>query len=99
MKIIWSPLAWAQVEESAAFIFGGDSDGALNWINRLLDDVEQLERFPEMGRMVPEVGRPNIRELIWRKYRVIYRLDPNRINILLFQHGKRPLDPEGLENA
>jgi plasmid stabilization system protein ParE len=33
-----------------------------------------LADFPEIGRMVPEFRQPNLREIICRSYRIIYRL-------------------------
>lgn len=38
----------------------------------LFSAVERLADFPESGRMVPELGSPRIRELIFGTYRVIY---------------------------
>jgi len=50
-----------------------------------------LAEFPELGRMVPEFQKPNLREIICRSYRVIYRLQPEnkRIQIIRFWHGAR----------
>ncbi len=75
MKVVWSPLATDRAVEIAQFIFRGDSKAAFDWINRLFDATDDLARFPEMGRMVPEVGRKDIRELIWHGYRVIYHTE------------------------
>ena len=42
-----------------------------------------------MGRIVPEIEDPNIRELIIYSYRLIYEISPNRIEILAIIHGKQ----------
>ncbi len=44
---------------------------------------------PERGRIVPELEQPNIRELLVRKYRMIYELFDTRVEILGFIHGAR----------
>ena len=49
------------------------------------------------GRVVPEVGREQIRELLYRNHRVIYRLDPDWISILTVRYARRLLDPEEIE--
>jgi toxin ParE1/3/4 len=42
-----------------------------------------------MGRVVPEIGDPNIRELIVYSYRLVYQISPQRIEILAIIHGRR----------
>lgn len=54
-----------------------------------------LEQFPEMGRMVPEVGRKDFRELIWKGYRVMYRLKPDEVVVHIIRHGRQEwVDPQ-----
>lgn len=53
--------------------------------------VEHLETFPRLGRMVPEYQTGDIREIIVRKYRVIYRIRKQFIEILTITHGSRKL--------
>lgn len=42
-----------------------------------------------MGRVVPEIGNPNIRELIIYSCRLIYEVSSNRIEILAVIHCKQ----------
>jgi len=46
-------------------------------------------RFPELGRIVPEVGRAEVREILFREYRVVYRLRPRLVEVLTVRHGRR----------
>jgi toxin ParE1/3/4 len=39
----------------------------------VVDKSEKLKHFPEIGRIVPEIDNPNIRELFIYSYRLIYR--------------------------
>ncbi len=39
--------------------------------------------------MVPEVGRPEIREIIHRNHRVVYRLSPRLLEVLTVRHARR----------
>ena len=50
---------------------------------------EILKSFPRIGRIVPEMGDSNIRELIIYSYRLIYEIYPTSIQILALVHGKR----------
>jgi len=57
----------------------------------LVGHTKRLADFPEMGRVVPEFGRDEIREIVVRSYRVIYRVDAGqeRIEVIRFWHGAR----------
>lgn len=73
MKVVWSPLADEQVDEAVAYIAADDQAAALAWLERLLDRVRSLAQFPDSGRIMPELQRDEMRELIVGSYRVIYR--------------------------
>jgi len=42
-------------------------------IAELIASVRRLRQYPESDRVVPERDDPQIREVIWRNYRVVYR--------------------------
>jgi hypothetical protein len=42
-----------------------------------------------MGRVVPEVRRSDIREIVFRNYRVVYRSAPGLVEVLTVRQGKR----------
>lgn len=66
---------------------------AEKWAVGVFDLVEKLLTSPLRGRVVPEVGRNEIRELRYGKYRIVYRFDePDAIAILTVRHGSRLLD-------
>jgi plasmid stabilization system protein ParE len=45
-----------------------------------------------MGRRVPEAeGQEGIREILVQSYRIIYRLWPEKVQILTVLHGSRDL--------
>jgi plasmid stabilization system protein ParE len=50
-----------------------------------------LEDNPNAGRMVPEISNPDIRELIFQKYRVVYKLKGKQIEILTVFEGHKLL--------
>ena len=89
MRVGWTPLAERRVADAFAYIANDRPSAARRWLERLLDRVDTLKVFPDGGRMVPEAGRPEIRELIVRPYRVVYRRDPNRVVILTVRHSRQ----------
>ncbi len=62
----------------------------------ILQAVERLGSFPESGRVVPEVNLPEIREILYGNYRIIYRVKLHAVEILTVYHGARLLDPRQL---
>ena len=54
----------------------------------IIDRTKELNDFPKMGRIVPEIEDTNIRELFIYSYRLIYEIRHNRIEILAIIHGK-----------
>ena len=89
MKVVWSPLALQRVTEIVEYISRDRPAAALEWASGLFDLVSQLEAFPDRGRVVPEVGRPAIRELLYGEYRVVYKVQPASLGILTVRHGRR----------
>lgn len=63
-------------------------------VDRLTRRSEQIARFPESGRMVPEYEARDIREVIERPYRIIYRVRAEQIDVLAVVHGAQRLPPE-----
>lgn len=91
MKIIWSPLAVERAAEIAKYISRDKPASAKKWITAIFLRVEQLRASPEIGRMVPEIGNSQFRELIYGNYRIIYRLEKKQISILTIRHGQQIL--------
>lgn len=46
----------------------------------LISETDRLQAFPELGHIVPEYRNDDIREIVFRPYRIVYRVDhENRI--------------------
>lgn len=94
MKIVWSPLAVERASEIVDYISQDRPSAADNWIHTVSSKVEQLQSYPEIGRIVPEINDRLFRELIYGNYRIVYQIETNQISILTIRHGKQmlPLD-------
>jgi plasmid stabilization system protein ParE len=58
-------------------------------VDRLTRRSVQFGTFPHAGRMVPELQRVDVREVLEGPYRVIYRVTPDRIDVVAVFHGAR----------
>lgn len=58
---------------------------------KLIEKVRRLERFPRLGRMVPEIGDEAIREVLHRNYRIVYVLsrDEEEVDVLAVFHSSQ----------
>lgn len=65
-------------------------------VDRLTRRSEQIGRFPQSGRIVPERKREDLREVIERPYRIIYRVKSDEVDVLAVLHSARLL-PDRLE--
>jgi toxin ParE1/3/4 len=91
MKIIWSPLAITRINEIADYIADDSPEAARKWVDEIFTKVDRIEEFPLSGRFVPEIDRKDIREILFGKYRIIYRILTKDISILTVRHLKQKL--------
>jgi toxin ParE1/3/4 len=97
VRVIWSPLARDQVVQAVAAIAAERPPAALRWFEEVVQKTAALESFPDMGRMVPEVRRTSIREVLVAPYRLIYRRGRTELVILALRHCRRSLAQDSLE--
>ena len=97
MRVEWSPLALDRVSDIARYIAKDNPDAAERWVDELFESVERLADFPEISRVVPEVGVRRIRELIFGAYRVIYSVK-DKIEILTVRRGSQLLDVSEIDD-
>lgn len=91
--IIWSPQALLDLESIRDYIAHDSPRYAELVVRRLVMAVERLETFPESGRVVPERNDKEIREIIARPYRIVYRVRPGYVEIATVFRASR-LFPE-----
>ncbi|MHA1193723.1 MAG: type II toxin-antitoxin system RelE/ParE family toxin [Promethearchaeota archaeon] len=91
-EIEWSSKAENDLNEIIDYIAQDSLEYALSFYEQVREKVENLAKFPKIGRKVPELDDPKIRELILRNYRIIYRLLEEKVQIVRLFHGSRIMD-------
>lgn len=94
--IRWTEQAIADLEAIRDYVARDSAKYAALLVERLIASMERVTHFPEIGRVVPEYRRPDIRELMLGSYRVVYRLRSGQAEVLTVFHGAH-LFPEGFE--
>jgi len=98
MGLVWTHESLERLVDIEDFNANDSTERAARFIDQLIDHTEKmLINKPGIGRVVPEIGRAEIRELIFKKYRIVYRLNENRIEILTDFEGRKLLRFDELE--
>jgi toxin ParE1/3/4 len=90
-KVFLSPEALSDLESIVAYIAPHNPGAAERMGNHLLDAALSLNTLAERGRTVPEFHRAELRELVFRSYRIIYRVSTvgRSVEIVRFWHAAR----------
>jgi addiction module RelE/StbE family toxin len=88
-RILWSPQAVSDLESIRDYIARDSPRYAALVLQRLVAAVDRLEAFPESGRVVPERNAGDLREIIVRPYRIVYRLLPGVAEIVTVFRASR----------
>ena len=90
-QVVLSPSARADLRDIVRYISLDAPDRALRFGQFLISHTKSLAQFPELGRVVPELGDNFIREIIVRSYRVVYRLNhsDHLVEVVRFWHAAR----------
>ncbi len=90
-KIIWTDDGIKSFEDIIQYITNDSTYYASELAKKILSSIEKLPEFPYMGRIVPEYNNPDIREIIYHNYRIVYKISANAVYLLLVIHGSRQL--------
>ena len=73
--IVWTDEAIADLRQLVARIAQDNSTAAVKFGEELIRKSMLLAEHPRLGRMLREMKRDTLRELIVRPYRLIYEID------------------------
>ncbi len=90
-QVRWSLTAGNDLQDIEDFIARDSILHAITFVDRVVESAETLLKTPKIGRMVPEFNRSDLRELIFRGYRIVYLLQDDEAFILRVVHGSRDL--------
>ena len=85
----WSIHAQRDLKTVYDFIAKDSKHYALRVIKEIVARSESLIDFPFKGRIVPEIGNGNIREIFIYSYRLIYQIGQSDIEVLTLLHAKQ----------
>jgi len=90
-QVRWSLTAGNDLQDIEDFIARDSVLHAITFVDRIVESADTLLKNPHIGRIVPEFGRPDLREVIFGNYRIVYLLKDDEVFILRVVHGARDL--------
>lgn len=68
-------------------------------IEGILEKIKYLSMFPYMGRKIPEFNNVNYRELIYKSYRIFYKVNSNVYILNVIHHSRNILNSINISNT
>lgn len=95
MTVQWSPRALQQVQEIFEYIVRDRPHVAVEIVEGLFDTTELLAATPEMGTPWSPDQRGDIRFILFKTYRVLYRVDQDAVYVVAVRHTRRDVEAGG----
>ena len=91
----WSDQAKSDLKAIHEYIARDSKHYARKVTRELIGKADALAELPRLGRIVPEVGDDNVREIAAYSYRILYEIAPDGAAVILaVVHKRRDLGPE-----
>ena len=91
MKVEWATNALSHLADIYSYVSRDSPHYARRLIDRITTRSKQVGIFPESGQAVAEYASPEIREVIEGSYRLIYRVEKERVVVIAIIHGAQRL--------
>jgi len=98
IDVVWVPSALDDLNKIREYIARDSAHYANKFTEGVFDATERLTVFPKSGRIVPEYRNPNIREVGYGSYRIIYELVDSGVFVVAVVHGRRLLPEDGMNH-
>ncbi len=97
MMLIWTKESLERLNEIGEYIGVNNPERAEKFVNYLIENAESILDSPNIGRMVPDFADTRIREIIVKKYRIVYRVKAKTIEILTVFEGHKSLNSDSFK--
>ncbi len=94
MRVLWTENAIDHLSHIYDYIAFNSPTYARRMIDRITRRSEQIAENAYSGRKVPEYDARDIREVIEKPYRIIYRIMSDQIDVIAVVHGARLMPDE-----
>lgn len=99
-EILWAAVAEEDLLRIVQYVAEEDARAALEILNKIKAGAARLSHSPKRGRIVPELLKQGIsryREIVIKPWRLIYRIEGERVYVVAVIDGRRNVEDVLLE--
>jgi len=89
LKLVWTHEALNRLTEIDDYISYDSIARSRKFINNIIKSTTSIPQYPQKGRIVPEFNISELREIIYKNYRIVYRIKKDQIQILTIFEAHR----------
>lgn len=91
--VVWTDNAVSHMTEFIDGVRDDTEETAKAYMSKLIDYVDILETMPNMGKVLKyKILGYNVRQIIYKKHRIIYHIKENNVVILAIIHTRLDID-------
>jgi plasmid stabilization system protein ParE len=91
VNLHWTARAESRLKRIQEHIAEDNPSAAFRMIEHILKRSLTIPATPRIGRRVPEYDCDDIREVFEHPYRIIYRINPRKIDVIAVMHLRQLL--------
>ncbi|MCC6491648.1 MAG: type II toxin-antitoxin system RelE/ParE family toxin [Pirellulales bacterium] len=93
-KLIWSEEAIACLRDIDQFVAETSRQAAISVVEGIIEKVEMLGKHPRLGAQLIDISEPGIREVLYGRYRIVYRFEEpkNMVYVLAIIHSAMDIE-------
>ena len=88
-SVVWALRARSDLRLAVAHIQSDSPAAARSFASAVIQAARSLSTLSERGRIVPELGEEEVRELLLGRYRLVYEILPDRVAVVRLIHASR----------
>ena len=93
MKLSWTDRAIGELNEIGRYISADNPQAAKRFVAKLRKRAKEALEAPLANRMVPEVSREDVREVLEGNYRIMYQITADKLTVLTVFEGHKLFRP------
>jgi toxin ParE1/3/4 len=87
--VVWARRARSDLRLAITYIQADSPEAARSLASAIVQASRSLSTLWERGRIVPELGQEDVRELLLGRYRLVYEVFPDKVAVVRVLHASR----------
>ena len=89
LPVIWAKRARSDLRLTVDHLRQDSPEAARTFGRAMVQAAASLSTLSMRGRVVPELGNPDVRELLLGRYRLVYEVFPTQVAVVRIIHASR----------